>query len=149
MSKTERASLEDDIILVIIVLISILITELISCFLPTSPKPSVTSPSKTKKLTSSTVTSQKRTRSVKSSSETLKRTRRQATSSKTSEASSNATGSLPVVITPTKTSQRLQGGTKSQPTETSRNGVSIAVAQHQLETKSSPITPTRGLGFSA
>ena len=140
-TKTHRSTdvLHDDIIIVILTIISIFITEFISCFTP-SPKKSLsllaTSPSIQKKGRNSS--KPKSTTTVKTEAN-----QRTAVSTATSEASSVATGNL---STATKLSKV---GTTSQPTKRSRSGRSTVSASRQEKTKSNPITPTAGLGFSA
>ena len=115
----------DDVILHIIVIISIIITELISCFIQkpnASQKNSLaTSPSPKRSAKSSSPRQSTTTRSS-TTKKTKTRTRSRAASSKTQVANSSVTGSQ-------KTSRtRSKDGTLSLPTETSRSGHSIQPA---------------------
>ncbi len=116
---------EDDIIIHVIALISILITVLISCFTPSPkklPNLSATSPSQKKTSTNST---------KPKSTTTERKANVQATamSIATSEASSGATGSHG---TPTKNSK---AGTMSRPTRKSKSGRSTQSRSHRTTTK--------------
>lgn len=130
---------EDDLILHVIVIISILIEVLISCFIP-QPKQSLnalaTSPSQTKKPRSSSKQTSTTSQEKPSASSA------QATRKSTSKARSGSTGSQ---STPRKNSK---AGTKSQATRTSRSGPSIASASHQETTRSNQTIPTPGSAFS-
>ena len=145
MTQPQTQQYNDDVILHIIVIISILTTELISCFTPSPKKllsPSVTLPSQKKKGPSSS----KQTSTLiqrESSLETSAPTPKTAASTATSMASSSSTGNPSTL---TKTSR---AGTKSQATKTSRSGRSTASASPQVMTKLNQTTPTAGLGFSA
>ena len=126
-----KFSYQDDWVLHVIVIISILITELLSCFTPSPKKsqaPLATSPSqKTNVLSSSKLTSHSIPKDL--SSETPRLTRRTARSTATSTVSSSSTGFQP---TTTKISK---AGTKSRATKTSKSGRSTASASHQEMTK--------------
>ncbi len=134
--RSTSVSTEDDIILHIIVIISILIEVLISCFIPQpkqSLKASATSLSQTKKPLSSSK------QTLPTSQEKPSVNFDQATPKSTRTVRSGSTGSR---STPKKTSK---AGTKSPATKTSRSGRSIASASRQGTTKSNPTTPTPGL----
>ncbi len=137
---------QDDIIIVIITLISILITELISCFTPSlkkSPQPSAMNPSVQKKESSSTKRIQTSKTHPKAPSSAP------VTSTGTSEVCCVASGSQPETTTQPKRRTNSQVGTTSQPTKRSKSGRSTAPASHQEKMKLNQTTPTAGLGFSA
>ena len=129
----------DDTILVIIVLISILITELISCFTPSlkkSPELLVTSPSPKKKAPNSSKQPSPTSKvkpNVLLKAETLNKTPMEPT------------GAIGNQSTTKKTSKV---GTKSQAMRTSKNGHLTASAVRQVRTRSNQTIPTAGLGFS-
>ncbi len=130
---------EHDIIIVIITIISIIITELISCFTPSlkkSQQPLTMSPSPKKRGNSS---SKPKSTGIQKPVEC----QAPAASTATSVASSAATGSQSTAI------KNSKAGTISQPTKKSRSGHSTASASHQVKTKSNQTLPTAGLGFSA
>lgn len=117
---------------VIIALTSILITTLLSCFIP-SPHKSLnkslaTSPSPKKKGRSSS----KRTSptiQVSSTPKTKTRTRSTAVSTSTRKASTGATGN------PSAAKKNSKDGTMSRPTRKSRSGRSIPSVSPQVMTK--------------
>ena len=118
----------DDIIIVILAIISIIITELISCFTPSPKKslqPSGTNPSTKKKVSSSSRQS--------ATSRTHQREQSPAlvTSTETSTESLGVTGFQPEVTTRPKTRRNSKAGTTSQATKTSRSGCSTASVSHQ------------------
>jgi len=138
-TKTHLSDI-DDIIIVILTLISIIITELISCFTPSLKKslqPSATNPSTKKKVSSSTKQSATSRTHPKVPSPAL------VTSTETSRESSDATGFLSVET------KNLKVGTTSQPMKRSRSGRSTVSASRQVKTKLNQTIPTPGLGFSA
>jgi len=145
MKQLQTQQYNDDVILHIIVIISILITELISCFTPSSKKSlqaSDTSPSTKKKVSSSTRQSATSRTHPKEPSLAL------VTSTETSKESSDATGSQPETTTRQRRRTSSQAGTTYQVTKTSKSTPSVMLAPQQ-ETKSKAITQTPGLGFSA
>ena len=133
-TKTHRSTdvSTDDIFIVILAIISIVITELISCFIP-SPKKSLllsdTNPSIQKKGSNSS--RQRSTSRIlqKAPSPVL------VTSTETNEESCVATGFQPVATTQPRKRTRSQVGTTSQPTRKSRSGRSIPSASLQEKTK--------------
>ena len=138
-ASQQQAHTIDDTILVIITLISILITELISCFTPSpkkSPELSVTSPSPKKKVPNSS--RQTSPMSPANANVSL----RTETLNKTSVARIGATGN------PSTTKKTSKVGTKSQATRTSKSGHSTASASPQVMKRSNQTIPTAGLGFS-
>ena len=139
MTTKPKALPQDDIILVILALISILITELISCFTPSpkkSPELSVTSPSPKKKAPNS---SRQSSPTSKVKPNVLLRTE---TLNKTPMEPTGAIGNL------STTKKTSKVGTKSQATRTSKNGHSTAPAARQATRRSNQTIPTAGLGFS-
>ena len=139
-TKTHRSTsvLTDDIIIVILAIISILITELISCFTQSPkklPSPLATSPSRQKKVSNST----KPKSTTTASKANVQRT---AVSIATNKASSGATGNL---STATKNSK---DGTTCQPTRTSKSGRSTPSRSPRTKKKLNQTIPTAGLGFS-
>lgn len=132
MTQSYTQQHNDDVILHIIVIISILITELISCFTP-SPKKSlqasVTSPSTKKKVSSSTRQSATSRTHLKAPSPAL------VTSTETSRESSDASGFQPETTTRQKRRMNSQAGTTYQATKTSKNTRLIVSAIPQEETK--------------
>jgi len=146
MKQLQTQQYNDDVILHIIVIISILITELISCFTP-SPKKSLqvsaTNPSTKKKVSNSTRQSATSRTHPKDLSPAL------VTSTETSRESSVAIGSQPETTTRQRRRTSSRAGTTYQVTKTSKSIRSIASAIPQQETKSKAITQTPGLGFSA
>jgi hypothetical protein len=146
MTTKTHPSDTDDIIIVILTLISIIITELISCFTPSPKKllqPSVTNPSTKKKVSSSTRQSATSGTHPQTPSPAL------VTSTETSRESSVASGSQPETTTPKRRRTNSQAGTTYPATKTSKSTRSIASAIPQGETKSNQIIQTPGLGFSA
>jgi len=135
-TKTHPSDI-DDIIIVILTLISIIITELISCFTP-SPKrllqPSATNPSTKKKGSNSTKQSATSRTHLKDPSPAL------VTSTETSRESSVASGSQPETTTRQRKRTNSQAGTTYQATKTSKNGRSIASASPQVTTRLNPTT---------
>ena len=132
----------DDVILHIIVIISIIITELISCFIQkpnASQKNSpATSPSPKRSANSSSPRQSTTTRSS-TSKKTKTRTRSRAASTKThSRANSSVTGNQKSSKTPSK------DGILSLPTEKSRSGHSTQPASHRQTMKSNLTTPIVG-----
>ncbi len=127
----------DDIIIVILTLISILITELISCFTP-SPKKSLqpldTNPSIQKKDSSST------RQSVTSRTHQREQSPALVTSTETSRESCVATGSQPETTTRQRKRTSSRVGTTSQPTKTSKSTRSIVSVIPQEEKRSNQIT---------
>ena len=140
MKQLQTQQYNDDVILHIIVIISIFITELISCFTP-SPKKSLqvsaTNPSTKKKVSSSTRQSATSRMHPKEPSLAL------VTSTETSRESCVVTGCLSMET------KNLKDGMTSQPTKKSRSGASTQSRSRQVTTKSNRITQTPGLGFSA
>ena len=145
----------DDLMLWIITIISIIITEFISCFTQ-QPKQSlklsqVTSPSPKKKAQSSTKP-KSRTTQASSSKVTKPRTRKTAASNATRKASSTSTGN------PAKSAQDVKSmrkdkvtrtstkvGTGFQPTKKSKSTASEKPRSRQVKsTKSNPTTLTAG-----
>lgn len=142
--RSTSVSTEDDWILHVIVIISILITEFVSCFTPRhkqSQKALATSPSQTTNVLSS---SKQTSRSIPKelSSETPRPTRRTARSTATSTASSSSTGFQP---TTTKISK---AGTKSRATKTLKSGRSTASASHQETTRLNQTILIAGCDYS-
>ncbi len=140
MKQLQTQQYNDDVILHIIVIISILITELISCFTPSPKKslqPLATNPLTKKKVSSSTRQSATSRTHLKEPSLAL------VTSTETSRESCVVTGCL---STETK---NLKDGMTSQLTKKSRSGASTQSRLRQVTTKSNRITQTPGLGFSA
>ena len=122
---------EDDVFIHIIVIISILITTLISCFTPSPNKslsPSVMFPSQKKKEQSSSKLTSPLIQK-ESSLETLAPTQKMAASIATNTASSSSTGN------PSTPKKNSRVGTKSQATRTSRSGRSTQSASPQVMTK--------------
>ena len=141
MANSQQPDTIDDIIIVIITLISILITELISCFTPSlkkSPQPSAMNPSVQKKGSSSTKLIQTSRTHPKVPSPALE------TSTVTNEESCVATGFQPVATTQPRKRTRSRAGTTSQPTKKSRSGRSIPSASHLEKMKLSQTTPIAG-----
>ena len=137
--RSTSVSTEDDWILHVIVIISILITEFVSCFTPRhkqSQKASATSPSQTTNVLSSS----KQTSPISQVKPSVSSV--QATLKPTKQASSGSTGFQP---TTTKISK---AGTKSRATRTSKSGRSIASASHQETTRSNQTIPTPGYACS-
>lgn len=143
-TKTHPSDI-DDIIIVILTLISIIITELISCFTP-SPKKSLqvsaTNPSTKKKVSSSTKQSATSRTHPKVLSPAL------VMSTETSRESSVASGSQPETTTRQRRRTNSRAGTTYPATKTSKSTRSVMPAP-QEETKSNQIIQTPGLGFSA
>ena len=141
MTQPQTQQYNDDVILHIIVIISIFITELISCFTP-SPKKllqvSATNPSMKKKVSSSTRLSATSRTHQKEQSPAL------VTSTETSRESSVATGFQPETTTRQRKRTTSSVGTTSQPTKRSRSGRSTASASRQVTMRSSQITQTVG-----
>jgi len=143
-TKTHPSDI-DDIIIVILTLISIIITELISCFTPSPKKllqPSATNPSMKKKVSNSTKQSAISRTHLKDPSPAL------VTSIKTSRESSVASGSQPETTTRQRRRTSSQAGTTYPVTKTSKSTRSVMPTPQQ-ETKSNQIIQTPGLGFSA
>ena len=132
MTTKTHLSSADDIIIVILAIISILITELISCFTP-SPKKSlqlsVTNPS----------TKKKGSNSIRQSATSRTHQREQSpalvTSIETKRESSVVTGFQPETTTRQRKRTNSRVGTTSQPTKTSKSTRSTASAIPQEETK--------------
>ena len=145
MKQLQTQQHNDDVILHIIVIISILITELISCFTP-SPKKllqvSATNPSTKKKGSNSTKQSATSRTHPKDPSPAL------VTSTETSRESSDASGSQPEITTQKRRRTNSQAGTTYPATKTSKSTRSVMPAPQQ-ETKSNQTIQTPGLGFSA
>ena len=145
MKQSQTQQYNDDVILHIIVIISILITELISCFTPSPKKslqPSATNPSTKKKVSSSTRQSATSRTHLKVPSPAL------VTSTETNRESLDVSGSQPETTTPKRRRTNSQAGTTCQVTKTSKSTRSVMPAPQQ-ETKSNQITQTPGLGFLA
>lgn len=144
-TKTHLSDI-DDIIIVILTLISIIITELISCFTPSPKKllqPSATNPLTKKKGSNSTKQSATSRTHLKDPFPAL------VTFTETSRESSVASGSQPETTTPKRRRTNSQAGTTYQATKTSKSTRSMMPAIPQEETKSNQIIQTPGLGFSA
>ena len=138
-TTVENNSQQDyDIITIIIAIISIIITELGSCFIPSQKKSQehlVTSHSPKKNVTSS---------SKRKSTTTAKTEQCHATvvSTATSVESSVATGNLSTATSNSKV------GMMSQPTRKSKSGPSTQSRSRRTTRKSNQTTLTAGLGFS-
>jgi len=146
MKQLHTQQHNDDVILHIIVIISIIITELISCFTPSlkkSLKASVTSPSTKKKVSNSSRQSATSRTHPKDPFPAL------VTSTETSRESSDASGSQPETITRKRRRTNSRAGTTYPATKTLKSTRLIASAIPQQETKSNQIIQTPGLGFSA
>ena len=118
----------DDIIIVILAIVSILITELISCFTPSPKKslqPSGINPSTKKKVSSSSRQSATSRTHQKDPSPAL------VTSIETSRESCVASGFQPEATTRQRKRTSSRAGTTSQATKTSRSGCSTASVSHQ------------------
>jgi len=145
MTTKTHPSDTDDIIIVILTVISIIITEFISCFTPSPKKslqPSATNPSMKKKVSSSTKQSATFRTHLKDPSPAL------VTSTETSRESSVASGSQPEITTRQRKRTNSQAGTTYPATKTSKSTRSVMPAPQQ-ETKSNQTIQTPGLGFSA
>ena len=138
-TKTHLSDI-DDIIIVILTLVSIIITELISCFTQ-SPKKSLqlsaTNPSTKKKGSSSTKQSVTSRTHLKDPSPAL------VTSTETSRESSDVSGSQPETTTPKRRRTNSRAGTTYPATKTSKSTRSVMPTPQQ-ETKSKAITQTVG-----
>jgi len=118
----------DDIIIVILAIVSILITELISCFTPSLKKslqPSGTNPSTQKKVSSSTKQSATSRMHLQTPLPAL------VASTETSRESCVVTGFQPEITTRPKTRRNSRAGMTSQATKISRSGRSTASVSHQ------------------
>lgn len=136
MTTKTHPSDTDDIIIVILTLISIIITELISCFNPSLKKLLqllVTNPSTKKKGSNSTKQSATSRTHPKVLSPAL------VTSTETSRESSVASGSQPETTTRQRKRTNSQAGTTCQVTKTSKSTRSVMPAPQQ-ETKLNQIT---------
>lgn len=132
MTTKTHPSDTDDIIIVILTLISIIITELISCFTPSPKKslqPLATNPSTKKKGSNSTKQSATSRTHPKVPSPAL------VTSTETSRESSVASGSQPETTTRQRRRTSLRAGTTYQATKTSKSTRSMMPAIHQQETR--------------
>jgi len=141
MKQLQTQQYNDDVILHIIVIISILITELISCFTPSPKKslqPSATNPSTKKKVSSSTRQSATSKTHLKDPSPAL------VTSTETNKESCVASGSQPETTTRQRRRTNSRAGTTYQVTKTSKSTRSIAFAIPHQETKSNQIIPIVG-----
>jgi len=140
MTTKTHPSNTDDIIIVILTLISIIITELISCF-TLSPKkslqPSATNLSMKKKVSSSTKQSATSRTHPKVPFPAL------VTFTETSRESSDASGFQPETTTQQRKRTNSRAGTTYQATKTSKSTRSVMPIPQQ-ETKSKAITQTVG-----
>ena len=131
-ANSQQPDTTDDIIIVIITLISILITEFISCFTPSlkkSPQPLATNLSPQKKVRNNT--------QPKLTSKTRPKVQSPApeTSSETNEESFAATGFQPVATTRQRRRTNSQAGTTYPASKTLKNGHSTASVLPQVTTK--------------
>jgi len=118
----------DDIIIVILAIVSILITELISCFTPAPKKslqPSGTNPSTKKKVSSSSRQSATSRTHLQTPLPAL------VASTETSRESCVVTGFQPEATTRQRKRTSSRAGMTSQATKTSRSGCSTASVSHQ------------------
>ena len=139
MTTKPKALPQDDIILILITLISILITELISCFTPSPKKsPELLATSHSPKKNAPNSSRQTSPMSPVKANVLL----RTETLNKTPKERTGATGN------PSTTKKTSKVGTKSQATRTSKSGHSTASASPQVTKRSNPTIPTAGLGFS-